>query len=507
MKIIRMAIVAAFVLFCTGISYSQIEELSEARETQANKKTQADTGKDKGSDVTFSLHGYAQGNFVVSRNDMGVTGNQWIDSRYEFPRVGATLQLELEGNAYDVAHFFTALMIEYNAAGEKTNFFNVYNPAAGQQYSIYNKQSDFKRDEISKYPTVNLRECYVDLYSKYVTFRAGQQIISWGEIEGIETPSDVVIPWDYTTMSNYFEYSRLSVGAANLSFHFAKQQLQFIWMPIFQPSKLPLDSLYNRGVTSISRPNFEVRNGEYAARLSGVIGDQFRYGLGFLYGYDDMPDTKVTMIGSYQNMGPMTIFVPDATLTNMYYNRVMIPTLDMGIGMGNVMSWKISASANFTKDFYGKSDGIKNSSVYYLTGPESTNIFAKIYLGLYLGQQWIINYTKPTEDGNMLQTIGRLNAQMIPTTTDLFEGYGQLYPYRWILSSNIQRSFLEGDALDVQVRFAVYIDPKFKYVDYIVYPYLMYKFTNGVSTAIGFIIADRMGEGRHMIISETRYSF
>ena len=86
------------------------------------------------------------------------------------------------------------------------------------------------------------------IHSLPVQFRAGQQIISWGEIEGIEAPSDVVIPWDFTTMSNYFEFSRIGVVAANLTFHFAKQQLQFIWMPLFQPAKLPEESLYKRGV-------------------------------------------------------------------------------------------------------------------------------------------------------------------------------------------------------------------------------------------------------------------
>jgi hypothetical protein len=507
MKIRNIAIFICMVLLLAGVSYGQLDDLAEKQgEKAAGEK---DKGKDK--DVTFSLHGFAQANLVVARNDLGVLGNKWIDSRYEFPRLGGTLQLELEGNAYDIAHFFSVVQVEYNATGHKTNFPKFYFPTSIYQYTYFTYYADFDRTEISKYPTVNVRETYVDLYSKHVTFRAGQQIISWGEIEGIEAPSDVVIPWDYTTMSNYFEYSRIGVTAANLSFHFANQQLQLIWIPLFQPTKLPEDSLFNRGVTGIKRPVFEVRNAEYAARLSGIIGKNFKYGLGYLYGFDDMPDTKITMFGSYQTFTAgggisLPVFMPSVVATTLYYNRVQIPTLDLGIGMGDVLSWKVSANANFTKDLWGKNDLKKNSTVTYLTGPESPNIFAKIYLGLYLGQQWVINYTAPANDSNPIELVSRLDKFKMPNK-QTFKGYGQLYPYNWILSGNIQRSFLMGDALDFQVRFALYTDPMLKKWDYVIYPYLMYKFTNGVSTSLGLVLAKRRGDDRHMIISETRYSF
>jgi hypothetical protein len=507
MKLLRLAFLIPLVLFWTGVSYGQIEELAEQREKQANLKTEGDS---KEKDVTFALHGYAQANFIASRNDIGVKGNKWINSKYELPRIGATLQLELEGNAYDIAHFFSAVQIEYNAAGEKTNFPKFYYPFTMLQYTYFTYYADFKRDEISKYPFVNIRETYMDLYGKGITFRLGHQIISWGEIEGIEAPSDVVIPWDYTTMSNYFEYARLGVTAANLSFHFAKQQLQFIWMPIFQPAKLPEESLYARGVTSIKRPAFEARNGEYAVRLSGALGNQFRYGLGFLYGFDDMPDARIKLLGSYQVVSAsgisLPVYLPQIAITQMSYNRVYIPTLDLGIGLGEVMSWKVSANANFTKDFYGRKDLIKNPSVTYLTGFESSNLFLKFYVGLYAGQLWIINYTKPANDYDPAQLLVRIDKMQLPNKS-MIKGYGQLYPYKWMISSNIQRYFLESDALEFQVRFAFYADPKLLKWDYVIYPYFSYKFTNGVSTSLGFVFAKRLGDNRNMIISETRYSF
>jgi len=171
-----------------------------------------------------------------------------------------------------------------------------------------------------------------------------------------------------------------------------------------------------------------------------------------------------------------------------------------------VLSWKVSANANFTRDFWGKDDLIKNPTVTYLTGPESSNIFWKIYMGLYVGQQWVLNYTKPSNDSDPMELVMRLNSFKIPNSK-MLKGYGQSYPYRWMISGNLQRSFTESDALEVQVRFALYADPQVKKVDYVIYPYLMYKFTNGVSTCVGFVFAKRQGDERNMIVSETRYSF
>ena len=193
MKVIRLAVFITVALFLAGQSYGQIEDLADQ---PTDTKTEDSSGGEKDKDITFAIHGYAQANFVVSRNDTGAKGNKWINGRYEFPRAGATLQLELEGNAYDTAHFFSAVQIEYNGAGEKTNFPKFYYPFTMLQYTYFTYYADFKRDEITKYPFVNVREAYVDLYGKGVTFRAGQQIISWGEIAGVEAPSDIVIPWD-----------------------------------------------------------------------------------------------------------------------------------------------------------------------------------------------------------------------------------------------------------------------------------------------------------------------
>ncbi len=508
MKLKRILTALIISLFACGTLYAQ--DIDAAADKVDDKKDRTQDEKGEKKDVSFSIHGYAQANFAVGRNDDRRDRNKWNTSKYEMQRIGATLQLELEGNAYDVAHFYSALRVEYNAVGEKTCFQKYYNffavPYEVREYLTYFPQYD--RSKLDNMPTFMVRETYVDLYSKHVTFRAGHQIISWGEIEGIETPSDVIIPWDYTTMSSVFEDSRLAVTAADLSFFFAKQKLELIWIPLFQPAKIPMDIVYKKGAQTLTRPRFEIRNSEYAARLSGNLGTAVRYGLGFLYGFDDMPDTSIKMWGAYQSFpgSPMPIFLPSIVRTELVYNRAMTPTFDLGIAAGEVLTWKISANAMIRSDHKGHDDTKKNSSVTYLTGPESTNIFGKIYLSLYVGQVWTINYTKPVEYSNLIGTMMKMNAWKTPSK-DIIEGYDQQYPYKYIISSVIQRSFLTGSALDVQIRWWLCTDPKFYKWDYVVNPNIMYKFTNGVSATLGIQWAHRMGVDRHLGTLEVRYTF
>ena len=108
---------------------------------------------------------------------------------------------------------------------------------------------------------------------------------------------------------------------------------------------------------------------------------------------------------------------------------------------------------------------------------------------------------------NIVCTYNGDDAVVLKHNGQIIEGYGQQYPYKWMLTANLQRNFLESYALEIQARIALYADPKLRKWDYVIYPYMMYKFTNGVSTALGFVFAKRMGENRNMIISETRYSF
>jgi hypothetical protein len=505
------------IFFTTSIAFAQgdIDNMAE-KDTKGAVDKGSESKDDK--NLSFFIHGYVQANVALVRNDDNNNNSRgwskWHTSKYEFQRIGAVTQLEIEGNAYDKAHFFTSLRLEYNAAGEKTSFLSLnvvdYNTRLLIQADYWQRYASFNRQEVNKKPEIQVREGYVDVYGKNINFRAGQQMITWGEIEGIEAPSDIIMPWDYTTKSTVFEDSRLSVTAANLNFFMGKQKLEMIWMPLFQPAKFPMDIAMRKGANRITRPKFELRNGEYASRLTGTLGGKFRYGLGFLYGFDDMPDIRIRTLYNIQAfpvplLGSISFPVPAYMDTDMTYNRVLVPTLDWNIAVGDLFSWKFSGAYTHRKDYEGKIDEFKNSSAKYLTGIETPDFIVKTYLAFYVGQDWIMNYT-PVSDYDTLDGIFKLMNLKRPNKDALW-GFDQLYPYKWLVSCNIQRSFFQNSDLDIGIRFALSANPKWSKVDYVVNTNIAYKITNGVTATLGMAMAQKMNEDKNMAMLELRYAF
>ncbi len=493
-KILQMLIMLTVSLSATAV-FAQLEGLSEDIDTKAEEVT------DLKKNTSFSIHGYVQGNVAVSRND-----NRWNTTNYDFVRAGGLLQLELEGSAYDKAHFYTNVRLEYDAANRKNKFGLMENNWYGLITAYPAAYTYVKDNEQDAKPVVDIREAYVDLYSEYVTVRAGQQLISWGELEGVIVPTDMVMPWDWSTRTTEFEDSRLSVTAIDLQIYLGKKKkhkLELVWLPIFRPNKLPPDSIFNQGAARVVYPHKQVRNSEYAARIKGGSGN-FRYALGYMYGFDDLGDTKFKILGT-TTLGALaptlppslaSIPLPTNVWTELVFNRVHTPTLDMSIGIADKLEWKVSGAFFIREDFHGRNDGKKNPSVEYLTGPETTNVFWDIYMSLYIGQQWIINYTEPQA----------FNKFFIPTEP-ILRGLNQHHPYQWMVSGVLSRTFFRGNVFEPSLRFGLYADPTFTDWQYVIQPNFTFKITDGVRTVLGFILANRQGQEIHMGILEFRYSF
>lgn len=382
-----------------------------------------------------------------------------FDDNFENPLMGAILQLQLEGHAAKFAHFFTATNIEYNNYDEE-------NP-----------------DDMQAKPYLKIIEAYIDLYpSSWFSLRAGHQLMTWGEIDGILAPTDIICPWDYTIKTTSFEEYKIGVTALAANFFIQKNhKLELVWIPVFQPSKLPPEEIANRGkifavVPTVTRPDYKIANGEYAARISGNVGDNFRYGLAFLYGYDDLPNSQVTLSPSIA--------------IDLYYDRVMTPTLDLSYDIKDLFAIKGSAAFKITEDFSGSDYAKRNPTLEYLTGIESTNIGMGIFFSFYAGQVWVINYTE--EFGTNLEFV---------------KGYDQDYRYKWLVSSVVQRNFLANDVLELSLRYALSIDPQFSEIDYTINFNTTYKVTNGVSATLGFVIADKIDVIQNTVLLELKYEF
>lgn len=125
----------------------------------------------------------------------------------------------------------------------------------------------------------DLREAYLDLYTKNIDFRIGKQQIIWGKADGVFI-TDVVSPknlrefllWDFSEI-------RMGVTAVNTEYYFASgQSLTFVWIPVFSPTKVPPEGSIWRTTPdfpveptfnySQKEPALHLENSEYFARYS-----------------------------------------------------------------------------------------------------------------------------------------------------------------------------------------------------------------------------------------------
>jgi hypothetical protein len=106
----------------------------------------------------------------------------------------------------------------------------------GAAYAEIRARTGFEFDE--QFSSFELREGYADLYIGPLDIRAGKQILSWGA-SGFINPSDQFSPEDPTfrsperddlRMGNWALRTNLTISSSSL--------LQFIWLPVYQPSVL-----------------------------------------------------------------------------------------------------------------------------------------------------------------------------------------------------------------------------------------------------------------------------
>ncbi len=227
------------------------------------------------------------------------------------------------------------------------------------------------------------REGYIQYESEYFDFRAGRQIIIWGNADGFQV-TDIVSPRDYSQfLANDFDDMRIPVDALKLRGMAGAFTLETVFIPVFAPAIIPVceygkcDNPWARELSKGLTLNDEVlpekklSNSEFGARLS--LRNSFcDFSILGLYGWRDRPlmtfaGTKVTPVYKRQKTAgcELTIpagdfvlrgegvFSPDSwfILSNGTYDAVKKKTGEYVFGLdwnpGN--NWSVSAQ------FYGLS--------------------------------------------------------------------------------------------------------------------------------------------------------
>ncbi len=485
-KVILFLFICIF--FCISTAHSQnILDLADDVKTDDKKSKKVD----------FTIGGYLKSWAIMKKfNELqysGVDEAKWNNR----------LQLKLEGHFSKWGHFYSAfnfgIGVDFMNTGSKN-----YEDIMGfelEQFTL-DKGMVATQGFITEF---EIQECYFDWYAAdWLSIRIGRHYIIWGEIEGIEAPTDIITPRDYNTESLSFEDSRIAPTGVLMSFHFLRQKIDLVWLPFFQPHEIPYVDILAKGdtefatvVPKLKRTPIGIENGEYAFRITGDISF-FRYGVGFLYGFDDLPDSEISYIKNSNLPDQSTVVV------DLVYKRLIVPTVDLAFNVKDKVTIKGVSAFYITEDLDGKVDEYKNSTIKYLAGVETTNIFWDIYFSFYMGQKWIKNYTE--EHGYINSGDNNIYPNELQNR-DMLVGFDQIYPFKWLISNTCQRSFLSGNSLTLLITYALSIAPDFTELDYTVNLKLENTFSNGISLRFGLVLTEVVDIIKNYGILEFKYVF
>ena len=149
------------------------------------------------------------------------------------------------------------------------------------------KSGILNNNEVSK---LDVREAWVQTSLGAVDFKAGQQIIVWGRADGIN-PTNNITPRNPLVFSSETDDQRLGNILLHSSANWKEFRLEGIWVPIYKPDALPLESVTLPAGISINSPDYPgnaAKNGSYALRLN-LEFPQIDGSLSYYDGYATLP--------------------------------------------------------------------------------------------------------------------------------------------------------------------------------------------------------------------------
>lgn len=144
---------------------------------------------------------------------------------------------------------------------------------------------------------VNVREGYGELNEKWLRIRAGKQVYDWSVTDTI-SPSDNISPRDWTDI---IRSERIGVPSLDVRLGY-DSYVQFVYLPLFSPSKLPVaGSRWERslppGLVNEEQEIVSSDHGQFAVR-AGQVWSGFDFGVSFFEGYGYSPSFKLEAISA-----------------------------------------------------------------------------------------------------------------------------------------------------------------------------------------------------------------
>ena len=219
-----------------------------------------------------------------------------LNSPSRFSKLQMLMELEFSHDLKDWGELHLLTWVPYNGAYDI--YSDDFSEDARDEYGSYFSASD-PMDQI-------FREAYIDLFFESMDVRLGKQQVVWGEATGLRI-TDVVNPQDFREfILDDFTDSRIPLWMAKFTYYVGNFSLTGLWIPLFEPDRPALagsewEWTFNRidppeGVGVVvhdaDEPDSDMRNSEYGARVSGLVGG-WNMTLSYLYAWEDMPARHV----------------------------------------------------------------------------------------------------------------------------------------------------------------------------------------------------------------------
>lgn len=160
----------------------------------------------------------------------------------------------------------------------------------GKFEAFYNKSSAYAEgragfDETENKTYAELKEIYLDYTTDFWSLRAGRQKAAWGKADGIDIVN-VLCPKDYSSTRSLFDDEYFAIDSVRFSLNKGNHSLDAYFIPIFTAAELPKEQ--KAQLSSIELPEKNIKNAEYALKLSGYFS-RFDISLYGFYGWEDTP--------------------------------------------------------------------------------------------------------------------------------------------------------------------------------------------------------------------------
>jgi hypothetical protein len=210
---------------------------------------------------------------------------------------------------------------------------------------------------------INLKEWHLRFKKDYFSASAGKQIFSWGTAD-MFNPTDNLNPRDFT---DFIENEKIGVPSVSLDYFRSSWKLEFIFIPLFTPTRLPLfDTRWSPvpegfplPINQRDLPAQSMKNAQYATRASITLNG-WDFSVSYFDGFESVPAGQVDTSRVFVPV-PVPGFVSVPTGITPVYDKVRIIGGDFSTTFDKFEIHGESA-------YYRRDNNDRNSYLQYIFG-------------------------------------------------------------------------------------------------------------------------------------------